>query len=42
MRIEQATSRLHFVTTEHVNWVIYDGEDGIRLIDSGYLVSGIS
>lgn len=37
MRIEQATSRLHFVTTEHVNWVIYDGEDGILLIDSGYL-----
>ena len=28
---------LHFVHTEHVNWVVYAGPDGVTLIDSGYV-----
>lgn len=28
---------LHFVRTEHVNWVVYVGPDGVTLVDSGYL-----
>jgi glyoxylase-like metal-dependent hydrolase (beta-lactamase superfamily II) len=27
---------LHFVRTEHVNWVVYVGPDGVTLVDSGY------
>lgn len=37
MRIEEVTRRLRFVHTDHVNWVIYDGPDGVVLVDSGYL-----
>ena len=37
MYVERVGSRLHFVRTEHVNWVIYDGPDGTLLIDSGYV-----
>src|SRR5690606_35870898 len=35
--VESVTSRVHLVRTEHVNWVIYSGDDGVVLIDSGYL-----
>lgn len=37
MRVERITPRVSFVRTEHVNWVIYDGPDGVTLIDTGYL-----
>ncbi|RWZ68174.1 MBL fold metallo-hydrolase [Labedella populi] len=36
MRIERVGS-LHFVQTNHVNWVIDDHPDGVVLIDSGYV-----
>lgn len=37
MQLEQITSRLHFARTEHANWAIYRGPDGVVLFDSGYL-----
>ena len=37
MHVDHVTPHLHFVTTEHVNWVIYAGPDGLVLIDSGYV-----
>lgn len=37
MHVEQVSSRLHFVMTEHANWVIYNGADGVVLFDSGYI-----
>jgi glyoxylase-like metal-dependent hydrolase (beta-lactamase superfamily II) len=36
-RVDQVSERLHFVHTEHVNWVVYAGPDGVTLIDSGYI-----
>jgi glyoxylase-like metal-dependent hydrolase (beta-lactamase superfamily II) len=36
-RIDRVGERLHFVHTEHVNWVVYAGPDGVTLIDSGYV-----
>ncbi|TYL54574.1 MBL fold metallo-hydrolase [Agromyces mariniharenae] len=30
------SERLHFAHTEHVNWIVYAGPDGITLVDSGY------
>ncbi|WP_448808923.1 MBL fold metallo-hydrolase [Agromyces bauzanensis] len=35
-RVDRVSDRLHFVHTEHVNWVVYAGPDGITLVDSGY------
>lgn len=35
-RVDQVSRHLHFVHTEHVNWVVYVGGDGVTLIDSGY------
>ena len=37
MHLEQITSRLLFARTEHANWTIYRGPDGVVLLDSGYL-----
>ncbi|WP_211373505.1 MBL fold metallo-hydrolase [Agromyces allii] len=31
------SAHIHFAHTEHVNWVIYSGRDGVTLVDSGYL-----
>ena len=36
-RVDRVSERLHFVHTEHVNWVVYAGPDGVTLIDSGYV-----
>jgi len=36
-QIDRVSEHLHFVHTEHVNWVIYAGPDGVTLIDSGYV-----
>ena len=36
-RVDRGCERLHFVHTEHVNWVVYAGPDGLTLIDSGYV-----
>ncbi|MFD4422100.1 MBL fold metallo-hydrolase [Agromyces sp. NPDC058484] len=35
-RVDRVSEHLHFVHTEHVNWVVYAGTDGVTLIDSGY------
>lgn len=35
-RVHQVSRHLHFVHTEHVNWAVYVGDDGVTLIDSGY------
>ncbi|WP_448003403.1 MBL fold metallo-hydrolase [Agromyces bauzanensis] len=35
-RVDRVSDRLHFVHTEHVNWVVYSGPDGVTLVDSGY------
>lgn len=35
-RVDRVSERLHFVHTEHVNWAVYVGRDGVTLIDSGY------
>lgn len=37
LHMEWVSPRLHFVMTEHVNWVIYSGPDGVTLIDAGYV-----
>jgi glyoxylase-like metal-dependent hydrolase (beta-lactamase superfamily II) len=37
MRVEQVSPKLHFARTEHVNWVLYDGDEGLVLVDSGYV-----
>jgi glyoxylase-like metal-dependent hydrolase (beta-lactamase superfamily II) len=37
VHVQQMSPRVHFVQTDHVNWSIYSGPDGITLIDSGYL-----
>jgi glyoxylase-like metal-dependent hydrolase (beta-lactamase superfamily II) len=34
--ISRVSERVRFVHTEHVNWVVYLGTDGVTLIDSGY------
>ncbi len=34
--VSRVSERLRFVHTEHVNWVVYLGPDGVTLIDSGY------
>ena len=36
-RVDRVSEHLHFVHTEHVNWVVYTGADGVTLIDSGYV-----
>ena len=36
-RVDRVSERLHFVHTEHVNWVVYVGPDGVTLIDSGFV-----
>ncbi|MGI9822817.1 MBL fold metallo-hydrolase [Agromyces sp. Marseille-Q5079] len=36
LRVDRLSERIHFAHTEHVNWVIYSGPDGVTLIDSGY------
>ncbi|KQM82616.1 MBL fold metallo-hydrolase [Agromyces sp. Leaf222] len=36
VRVHRMTERIHFAHTEHVNWVIYAGADGVTLVDSGY------
>jgi glyoxylase-like metal-dependent hydrolase (beta-lactamase superfamily II) len=36
-RVDRVSEHLHFVHTEHVNWVVYAGPDGVTLIDSGYV-----
>ncbi|MFF2371235.1 MBL fold metallo-hydrolase [Agromyces sp. NPDC058110] len=36
VRVDRVSERIHFVHTEHVNWVIYIGPDGVALVDSGY------
>jgi glyoxylase-like metal-dependent hydrolase (beta-lactamase superfamily II) len=36
-RVSRVSERMHFVHTEHVNWAIYVGSDGVTLIDSGYV-----
>ena len=35
-RVDRVSERMHFVQTEHVNWAVYVGPDGVTLIDSGY------
>jgi glyoxylase-like metal-dependent hydrolase (beta-lactamase superfamily II) len=35
-RVDQVSRHVHFVHTEHVNWVVYVGDDGVTLIDSGF------
>lgn len=34
--LRQVSAHVHVVETDHVNWGIYDGSDGVILIDSGY------
>jgi glyoxylase-like metal-dependent hydrolase (beta-lactamase superfamily II) len=36
MRVDQVSERMHFVHTEHVNWVVYAGPEGFTVIDSGF------
>ena len=36
-RVDRVSEHLHFVHTEHVNWVVYAGPDGVTLLDSGYV-----
>ncbi|WP_127792581.1 MBL fold metallo-hydrolase [Agromyces sp. LHK192] len=36
LRVSAIGDRIHFARTEHVNWVIYAGPDGVTLVDSGY------
>jgi glyoxylase-like metal-dependent hydrolase (beta-lactamase superfamily II) len=35
-RVDRMSEQVHFVHTEHVNWSIYAGPDGVTLIDSGF------
>lgn len=35
-RVDRVGEHLHFAHTEHVNWVVYAGPDGVTLVDSGY------
>ena len=35
-RVDRVSELMHFVQTEHVNWAVYVGPDGVTLIDSGY------
>ena len=37
MEIIQASESMHLVRARHVNWVLYDGPDGVLLIDGGYV-----
>jgi glyoxylase-like metal-dependent hydrolase (beta-lactamase superfamily II) len=37
LKIGRFGEHLHFVQTEHVNWVVYVGPDGVTLVDSGYI-----
>ncbi|GAA1823331.1 MBL fold metallo-hydrolase [Agromyces salentinus] len=37
VRVDRVSERIHFAHTEHVNWVIYSGPDGVTLVDSGYI-----
>jgi glyoxylase-like metal-dependent hydrolase (beta-lactamase superfamily II) len=36
LRVDRLGEHLHFAHTEHVNWVVYAGPDGVTLVDSGY------
>ena len=36
LRVDRVSEHLHFAHTEHVNWVVYAGPDGVTLVDSGY------
>ncbi|MET4157114.1 MBL fold metallo-hydrolase [Agromyces sp. PvR057] len=36
VRVDRVSADIHFAHTEHVNWVIYSGPDGVTLVDSGY------
>ncbi len=35
-RVDRVSDHMHFAHTEHVNWAMYVGPDGVTLIDSGY------
>lgn len=35
-RVDRVSERMHLVHTEHVNWAVYAGPDGVTLVDSGY------
>lgn len=35
VRVDRMSERIWFARTEHVNWVVYVGDDGVTLIDSG-------
>ncbi|WP_350347641.1 MBL fold metallo-hydrolase [Agromyces sp. G08B096] len=35
-RVDAIGDRVHFVQTEHVNWVLHVGPGGVTLLDSGY------
>lgn len=35
-RVDQVSRHLHFAHSEHVNWAVYVGDDGVTLVDSGY------
>lgn len=35
-RVDRVSERMHFVQTEHVNWAVYAGPDGVTLVDTGY------
>ncbi|WP_152030869.1 MBL fold metallo-hydrolase [Agromyces aureus] len=37
LQVDRVSPRIHFAHTEHVNWVIYSGPDGVTLVDSGYV-----
>ena len=35
-RVDRVSERLWFAQTEHVNWAMYAGDEGVTLIDSGF------
>ncbi|WP_281882385.1 MBL fold metallo-hydrolase [Agromyces rhizosphaerae] len=37
IRVDRIGEHVHLAHTEHVNWLIYAGPDGVTLVDSGYL-----
>ncbi|SFR71276.1 Glyoxylase, beta-lactamase superfamily II [Agromyces sp. CF514] len=37
LRVDRVSAHVHFAHTEHVNWVVYSGPDGVTLVDSGYV-----
>ncbi|MRG60216.1 MBL fold metallo-hydrolase [Agromyces sp. CFH 90414] len=36
LRVDAIGDRIHLAQTEHVNWVMHVGPDGVTLVDSGY------